>query len=112
MNVSIRKAGSSGDSRLFVLYFFKVYRDFFPACAYRLNVEVMICVCGSVNDDVQCEISVIDFITVDFCEVINFRCGGEVVTDILCEFKSCLFFHVFLLIFTVPSVIFQCPCCR
>ena len=106
-----KKAGSLWLSA-FVLYFFKIYRDFFAVCAYRADIVVMICICDAGNDDMQGKVSVFLFISVDPRKVRDFRCRGEIVPDILCKFKFNLFFHVVLLAFTAPSVTFRYPCCK
>lgn len=107
-----KKAGSSGDSRLFVLYFFEVYRDFFPDCADRGYIVVMIGVCDALDYNILGEVPIIGFITVDSCKLADFCRRREVIADLLSEFERKLIFHGVLLTFTVPSVIFQCPCCK
>ena len=96
------------DSRLFgLLDFFKVYRDFFAVCADRGYIEAMIGVCDAGNDNVQVEVSIIGFITVDSCKLVDFCGRREVIADLLSEFERKLIFHVVLLII-VPNVTFQC----
>lgn len=96
----------------FVLHFFEIYRDSFAVCADLGYIVVMICVCDAGDDDVQGEVSIIGFITVDSCKLVDFCGRREVIADLLSEFERKLIFHVVLLTFTVPIVTFRYPCCK